>query len=127
MPRIEHIAIWCRDLDVMKHFYSTYFEGVTGEKYHNPEKSFSSYFLTFEDGSRLELMQKVGFEQQPLTNSLGWAHIAMSVGSREAVDELTSRLGEKGFVIVSRPRTTGDGYYESVVIDPEGNHVKITI
>jgi len=125
--RIEHIALWVKDLEKMKDFYTLYFNTEVSEKYYNPLKQFSSYFLTFENGARLEIMNKPGLETslQPMIS--GWAHIAVSVGSREAVDILTERLNEDGYTIAGNPRTTGDGYYESVILDPEGNQIEITV
>ncbi len=125
--RIEHIALWVKDLEKMKEFYSLYFKAQASEKYYNPLKQFSSYFLSFEDGARLEIMNKPGLESslQPMIS--GWAHIAFSAGSKEAVDNLTDRLKSEGYTILGEPRTTGDGYYESVILDPEGNQIEITI
>lgn len=126
MPRIEHIAIWCKDLEVMKNFYVEYFQGTAGKKYHNPKKGFTSYFLFFENGSRLELMHREDIHEKVSTNSFGWAHLAFSEGSKKTVDQLTSSLQGDGFEVMGQPRTTGDGYYESTVLDPEGNQVEIT-
>ena len=124
--RIEHIALWVKDLEKMKEFYSLYFKAQVSEKYYNPLKQFSSYFLSFENGARLEIMNKPGLESslQPMVS--GWAHIAFSVGSKEAVDNLTDILKSEGYTIAGEPRTTGDGYYESVILDPEGNQIEIT-
>lgn len=127
--RIEHIAIWVKDLELMKGFYETYFDAKAGEKYHNPSKDFTSYFLSFDEGSRLELMHRSDIEvlKQESLEFLGFTHIAISVGSKEKVDLLTKRLRRDGYTIVGEPRTTGDGYYESVVLDPEGHRIEITI
>ncbi len=125
--RIEHLAIWVKDLELMKQFYSDYFNAEAGKKYCNPKKNFSSYFLRFDSGSRLELMHRPKIMQESNNNQLGLAHFAVSVGSKEIVDELTQTLKDKGYVITGEPRTTGDGYYESVVLDPEGNSIEITI
>lgn len=124
--RIDHIAIWTRDLEQMKKFYCTYFGAIASKPYHNPVKQFSSYFLTFSEGSRIELMHKPGIESSIQTITLGLAHFAISVGSREKVDELTDRLRKDSFGIVGEPRVTGDGYYESIAEDPEGNWIEIT-
>jgi len=125
--RIEHIALWVNDIEKMKNFYCVYFQGEASEKYYNPFKQFSSYFISFKNGARLEIMNKPGLETslQPMT--AGWAHIAFSSGSIEAVDELTERLRSDGYTIAGEPRTTGDGYYESVILDPEGNQIEITV
>ena len=126
---IHHIAIWARNLEILKDFYCRYFKGVAGESYHNPAKDFKSYFVRFGSGSALELMQQPGKISISLDRELeafGYAHIAISVGSKEEVDFLTYRLRKDGYRIVGEPRTTGDGFYESVVLDPEGNRVEIT-
>lgn len=126
--KIEHIAIWVSDLENMKAFYEKYFQAKAGAKYVNPKKQFQSYFLQFREGSRLELMQKQSIP--PNLNStkkeyLGIIHFAISVGSKEKVDALTEKLRTDGFSIIGEPRTTGDGYYESVILDPEDNRVEI--
>lgn len=125
--RIEHVAIWARDIEVMKDFYITYFNGKANDKYHNEKKQFQSYFLTFGSGARLEIMSKAGVDQPDAENRIGWAHIAFSLGSREAVDQLTERLRKDGYRHVDGPRVTGDGYYESVIEDPEGNLLELTV
>ncbi|HSD84878.1 MAG TPA: VOC family protein [Anaerolineae bacterium] len=128
--RIEHIAIWTRDLERMRNFYETYFAGRSNPKYVNLRKQFESYFLTFDDGARLELMH---MPTVPLSLNdsarqfTGYIHLAFSVGSREAVDALAERLRTDGYRILDGPRTTGDGYYESSVLDPDGNRLEITV
>ena len=127
---IDHIAIWVNDLENMKQFYVKYFGATTNQKYHNPKKNFNSYFLTIESGARLELMQKPEIPQN-LNNTIdqyiGLNHFAVSVGSKNNVDELTEKLRNDGYEVIGEPRTTGDGYYESVVFDPEKNRIEITI
>ncbi|MBS1506667.1 MAG: VOC family protein [Bacteroidetes bacterium] len=125
--KIEHLAIWVSDLEKMKEFYGTYFDGRAGEKYFNPKKEFESYFLSFDEGARIELMRKSGINKTNQEEIIGLAHIAISVGSKSAVDQLTERLRSDGFTITGEPRTTGDGYYESVILDPEGNRIEITV
>lgn len=127
--KIEHIAIWVNDLNRMKLFYETYFGATSNEMYHNPTKQFSSYFLTFGSGPRLELMHRddIVILLKEGQEAIGLTHFAVSVGSKFKVDSLTEELQKDGFTIVGDPRTTGDGYYESVVLDPEGNRVEITI
>lgn len=127
--KIEHIAIWTKDLELLKDFYCRYFNGTAGEKYHNPKKNFTSYFISFETGSRLEIMHTPAVTTGRSTGSVyaGLAHLSVSCGSREAVNGLTERLRSDGYTIAGEPRVTGDGYYESVVEDPEGNLVEITI
>jgi lactoylglutathione lyase len=127
---IKHIAIWSKDIDKLRIFYETYFQAKAGQKYVNQAKKFESYFLKFTDGASLELMQKPGLLDLPFNEDkqfTGYAHLAFSVGSKEQVDSLTARLEKEGFRVVSLPRQTGDGYYESSVLDPDGNRVEITI
>ena len=192
--KIEHVAIWVRDIDKVCEFYRKYFGGVVHPIYRNPTKQFTSRFITFDDGARLEIMhrpdicvernigtvtslqsdthrsanekmraffrfltsavfhvkqlqteeaagnsftdisevQQVGSEgantiAKPDTQHLGFTHLSFSVGSKEEVDHLTQQMSSDGISIVGQPRTTGDGYYESVVLDPEGNRIEITI
>jgi len=125
--RIEHVAIWVNDLERMKAFYETYFNCKSNIKYHNIEKKFESYFLTFHSGARLEIMRKVGIDQPNKSDQLGWAHIAISLGSKDSVTQMTARLKNDGYSIVNGPRVTGDGYFESVIEDPEGNLIELTI
>jgi lactoylglutathione lyase len=127
--KIEHIAIWTGHLEPLREFYCTYFGGQSNTKYLNPAKEFSSYFITFQSGARLELMHKPQLQpsQQPANTLAGYVHLAFSVGSRQQVNALTDRLRTDGFRVVGEPRTTGDGYYESVVADPDGNLIEITI
>lgn len=128
--KIEHLAIWTKDLEQMKLFYEQYFEATAGKKYHNPQKNFESYFLQFDGGARLELMRKSEISIRACDidqEYIGLAHFAMAVGSKEKVNSLTEQLRNDGFEIIGEPRTTGDGYYESVVLDPEGNRIEITV
>ena len=160
--KIEHVAIWVRDIDKVCEFYRKYFGGVVHPIYHNPAKQFTSRFITFDDGARLEVMHRpdicvernvgtvemfhvkhaiasvatgcshtgmtehehVGHE---VSQHLGFTHLSFSVGSKEEVDRLTQQMSSDGISIVGQPRTTGDGYYESVVLDSEGNRIEITI
>jgi len=127
---IDHLAIWAKDLEAMKNFYIKYFNARAGEKYVNPKKNFHSYFLSFESGCRLEIMNMPGIPDS--TNDVyrqfsGIIHFAIGVGSKDEVDGLTNQLRADGFEVVGEPRTTGDGYYESVVLDPEGNRIEITV
>lgn len=126
---IEHLAIWVSDLEEMRMFYERYFDAKAGDKYTNSKKNFSSYFLNFEEGPRLELMHKpeILAAENNGKERLGFTHFAISVGSKEKVDALTALLQNDGFRIVGAPRITGDGYYESVVLDPEANRIEITI
>lgn len=125
--RIEHVAIWVKDLDRMKAFYETYFNGKSNEKYHNESKGFESYFLQFESGARLEIMRKVGIDKEAQSDNVGWAHVAFSLASKEKVNELTAQLQKDGYLLLNGPRVTGDGYYESVMEDPEGNLIELTV
>ena len=122
---IEHIAIWTRDLERLRTFYETYFEGTAGDKYVNAAKQFESYFLTFASGARLEIMHAPDVTPPPENTRAGYAHLALAAGSEPQVDALTARLRGDGYRVVSGPRRTGDGYYESCVLDPDGNHVEI--
>ena len=125
--RIEHTALYVNDLEAARDFFVTYLNGRSNEGYHNKKTGFRSYFISFDGGARLELMTKPDMTdpEKPL-NRTGYAHVAFSAGSREKVDELTARLREAGYTVVSGPRTTGDGYYESCVIAIEGNQIEIT-
>ena len=160
--KIEHIAIWAKDIDKVCEFYRKYFGGVVHPIYHNPVKQFTSRFVTFDDGARLEIMHRPDIDHVwPVTRNrmfaspkptrfgsaikickriftaltsltfhvehLGYAHLSFSVGSKEGVDRLTEQISADGIQVVGQPRTTGDGYYESVVLDPEGNRVEVTI
>lgn len=126
--KLEHLAIWTNDIEKMKEFYIRFFGGKTGEKYFNEKRGFSSYFISFESGARLEIMGMNNIEFKDKEEfQKGYAHIAFSVGSKEKVDELTEIIRNEGYEIVSDPRTTGDGYYESCIKDLEGNLVEITI
>lgn len=127
--RIEHVAIWTRDVERLRRFYETYFGAAAGAKYVNRGRRFQSYFLSFPEGGRLELMQEPGVGDAPAgagAGRAGYGHVALAVGSEERVDELTRRLWQDGYRVADGPRRTGDGYYESVVLDPDGNRVEIT-
>lgn len=126
--RIEHIAMYVNDLEGTKEFFMKYFQAVSNAMYHNKKTDFRSYFLSFDDGARLEIMNKPQMaDDEKALNRTGFIHIAFSLGSKEAVDELTERLKNDGYEVVSGPRTTGDGYYESCVVGIEGNQVEITV
>jgi lactoylglutathione lyase len=125
---IEHVAIWTDDLERLRTFYERYLGGVAGERYENESTGFRSYFLDL-GGARLELMQMPTVAERAVGDQqrLGLAHIAFALGSEEAVDELTKLLRSDGYAILDGPRRTGDGYYESVVRDPDGNRVELTV
>lgn len=126
--RIDHIAMYVNDLTAARDFFVRYFGAVPNEGYHNKNTDFRSYFLSFEDGARLEIMNKPHMEDDPKSLArTGLVHIAFNVGSKERVDELTSLLKADGFEVISGPRTTGDGYYESCIVGIEGNQIEITI
>lgn len=126
--KVEHIAMYVNDLENARNFFVTYFGAVSNEGYHNPKTDFRSYFLTFEDGARLEIMTKPDLtDSGDFLNRFGYAHVAFRVGSKEAVDALTSRLKSDGYPVISGPRTTGDGYYESCILGFEGNMIEVTI
>ena len=126
--RIEHIAMYVSDLEAARAFFVKYLDGRSNDGYHNVKTGFRSYFISFEDGARLELMNKPNVHDINKTSErTGYAHIAFSVGSREKVDELTERLLLAGYEVKSGPRTTGDGYYESCIAAVEGNLIEITV
>ena len=126
--KIEHIALYVNDLEGARNFFVNYFDAKANEGYHNARTNFRSYFLTFEDGARLEIMTKPELtDSGDLLNRFGYAHIAFNVGSENAVDTLTARLNTDGYPVISGPRRTGDGYYESCVLGFEGNVMEITV
>ncbi len=126
--KIEHIAMYVNDLEKAKKFFADYFNAISSNVYHNPITNFRSYFLTFEDGARLEIMNSPDIiNSNKQIKQLGYAHIAFSIGSKEQVDYLTDKIKKDGYEIVSGPRITGDGYYESCIIGFEGNQIEITI
>lgn len=128
--KIDHLAIWTNRLEELKAFYMRFFNAVPNERYHNPTKKFNSYFLSFADGARLELMEMPGIppnNNDVMQQSLGLIHFAISIGSKEKVDAFTEEIRVAGIPIVGEPRWTGDGYYESVVLDPDNNRIEITI
>lgn len=127
--KIEHLAIWTKDIEKMKTFYLEFFEVSANEKYFNPTKNFSSYFLSFPSGTRIELMHRPEISKQleGLEQNLGLAHFAIALGSKQKVNDLTHTVRMKGYSILGEPRKTGDGYYESVITDPEGNQIELTV
>ena len=126
--KIEHIAMYVNDLEAAKNFFIKYFGAVSNEGYHNVKTDFRSYFLSFDGGTRLEIMNRPGMtdNEKDLART-GYIHIAFSVGSKDAVDALTKRLKDDGYEVISGPRTTGDGYYESCIVGIAGNPVEITV
>lgn len=127
---IHHLAVWTQDLERLRSFYQTYFEAKAGDKYTNPAKRYESYFLTFESGAKLELMCRPDITERqtgPETQFTGYTHLSIATGSEQQVDRLTVRLQKDGYPLVDGPRRTGDGYYESLVLDPDGNRVEITV
>lgn len=126
--RIEHIALYVNDLEAAKDFFVKYFGAIPNDGYHNLNTDFRSYFLSFDSGSRLEIMNRPSMDHLEKTmQRTGYIHLAFSVGSKERVDEVTSELEKGGYKVISGPRTTGDGYYESCIIGIEGNQIEITI
>lgn len=124
--RLEHVALYVDDLEAMRAFYCDYLGATANTKYHNQKTGFQSYFLSFESGARVEIMshpESVPSDRQ--LRSLGYIHLSFSLGSREAVDQKTRELAEAGVVVIGQPRQTGDGYYESVILDPEGNQIEL--
>jgi lactoylglutathione lyase len=130
VARIEHIALWTEDIDRLARFYAEYFGAAVGLKYANPSKGFESRFLTFQSGTRMELMKTLvlrPLKYGPGIHRMGLTHLAFSLGSENRVDELTATLREAGFAVEDGPRRTGDGYYESVILDPDGNRLELTV
>lgn len=126
MAVITHAAVYAKDIEKMKVYYTKYFDGISNDRYSN-SKGFSSYFISFSSGARLEIMHHTELTERPVTNPTnGWSHLAFSVGSRDAVIQLTEQITSDGYELYSPPRETGDGYFESCVSDPEGNRVEIT-
>ena len=126
--RIEHAAMYVKDLEKAKEFFIKYFGAVPNEGYHNKNTDFRSYFLSFDEGARLEIMTRPSMDDAEKTAArTGLIHLAFGVGSEEKVDELTDRLKADGYEVLSGPRTTGDGYYESCVVGIEGNLIEITV
>ena len=128
LMKIEHIAMYVTDLEKARDFFVKYLGGVSNDGYHNKNTDFRSFFISFEDGARLELMTRPEIidPDKSLTRT-GYVHVAFSVGSKEKVDELTERLRADGYEVVSGPRTTGDGYYESCIVGIEDNQIEITV
>lgn len=127
--KIDHLAIWCDDIERMRTFYTTYFDCSSNERYSNPAKGYSSYFLSFGGGNcRIELMHRHDICDEPSHRGFmkGIAHFCIAVSSQAEVDSLTRRLENDHYTIASGPRHTGDGYYESGILDPEGNYVEIS-
>lgn len=126
--RIEHVAMYVNDLERTREFFVKYFGAVSNEGYHNKTTDFRSYFLSFEDGARLEIMNRPQmWDAEKAPARTGYVHLAFCAGSKEAVDELTKKLKNDGYDVISGPRTTGDGYYESCIVGIEGNQIEITV
>ena len=130
MVRIEHVALWTEDIERLAVFYETYFSAARGRRYLNPAKGFESLFLSFDNGARIELMSTAKLspvKHGPGAERMGLTHIAVSVGSEDNVDALTRRMKDDGYHVIDGPRRTGDGYYESTVLDPDGNRLEVTV
>lgn len=126
--KTDHIAMYVKDLEGTKQFFERYFNAAANNLYHNEKTGFRSYFLTFGDGARLEIMNRPDMEDaEKALQRAGYIHIAFSVGSKERVDSLTAQLKQDGYEVISGPRTTGDGYYESCIVAIEDNQIEITI
>jgi len=126
--RIDHAALFCKDLEQMRQFFIDYFDARSNEQYHNPRTGLRTYILSFTEGStRLELMQRPDVQDaDPSQPAIGYVHLSFAVGSKKGVDLLTRRLAADGYTITSGPRTTGDGYYESCILGPEGIQIEVT-
>jgi len=128
LMKINHISIYTNDLERMKEFYVKYFSGKPNDKYHNPKSGLQTYFVTFESGAKLEIMTRAELvDRNGKEHSIGFTHLAFSVGSREKVDLITERIVGDGYLLKSAPRITGDGYYESCIFDPDGNEIEVTV
>ena len=127
--KIDHIALFCKDLEQMRQFFLDHFEAVSNEQYHNPRTGLRTYILTFlNGGARLELMQRPDtIDADPSKLNIGFTHVSFALGNKEAVDEKTRELNEADYKVADGPRTTGDGYYESRIIGPEGIQIEITV
>lgn len=126
--RVEHVAMYVNDLEATKDFFITFFGATANDLYHNQKTGLRTYFLTFEDNTRLEIMTRPDMvSSEKALMQTGFTHLAFSVGNKEKVDKLTTQLKEAGFEVISGPRTTGDGYYESCILGPEGNQIEITV
>lgn len=126
--KIEHIALYVNDLEKARNFFIRYFNATSNNEYHNKKTEFRSYFLSFKNGARLEIMNKPEMQDLPKQQSrTGYVHVAFSVGSKQKVDALTTELKKDGYEVVSGPRTTGDGYYESCIVALEGNLIELTV
>lgn len=127
--KIDHLAIWCDNIEIMNSFYTKYFECESNTKYYNHTKEFTSYFLSFDDGDcRIELMNRPDILSESIKRGFtkGIAHFDIEVNDEEMVKSLTEKLRADGYTIASEPRRTGDGYYEVAILDPEGNYVEIS-
>jgi lactoylglutathione lyase len=125
---IEHIAIWVKDIETMRLFYVKYFGCIANAKYENTSNRFESYFLNFKNGARIELMKMPQIPDNAnnaINQYIGINHIAIKMDSKEDVDLLTDQIRKDGYIIISEPRKTGDGYYESCIFDPENNRIEI--
>lgn len=126
--KIEHIAMYVNDLEAAKNFFVKYFGAAADNCYHNTKTDFRSYFLSFDEGARLEIMNRPQMKddiKDPYRT--GFIHIAFSLGSAEKVNALTEKMQSDGYEVISKPRTTGDGYYESCIVDLEGNQIELTV
>lgn len=124
--RVEHVALWVRDLEAMREFYEGQLGGRSGPGYRNATTGLTSYFISFGEGPRIELMHRPDVRSGPEGVAAGYAHVALSLGGRPAVDAAVERLRQGGVTVESGPRVTGDGYYEAVILDPEGNRIELT-
>ncbi|MCR5210904.1 MAG: VOC family protein [Lachnospiraceae bacterium] len=126
--KIEHVAMYVNDLEAARDFFVKYLRGTSNDGYHNETTGFRSFFISFDDGARIEIMNKPSMENDKKSaDRTGYIHVAFSVGSVEEVDRLTGQFREDGFEVLSGPRTTGDGYYESCIVGIEGNQIEITV
>ena len=126
--KVDHIAIWTANLEGLKNFYTHYFDASASGIYYNHSKEFSSYFLNFDGECRVEIMEMPGIpksKNDALKQFSGLIHFAIKVGSKAEVEKITEVIRNDGFRVISEPCTIGDGYYESVILDPDGNRIEI--
>ncbi len=127
--KLEHIAIWTNQLEILRGYYERYFNAESNAKYTNPTTGFESYFLTFKSGARLEIMSKPNIPDN-LNDTidaqyLGLIHFAFEVETMREVEEKALELSKAGFKILRGPRKTGDGYYEFETLDPDNNRLEV--
>ena len=127
---IDHIAIFTNQLELLRNYYEKYFGASTNNLYFNEKKQFRSYFLSFDSGARIEIMSMPGIpanlNDTVKARHLGLIHLAFHIETIGEVDAKARQLESNGYKIIDGPRKTGDGYYEFVTLDPDGNRIEVT-